>query len=738
MNKNLAICGLLFLPFLAFGQSVETKKDPIVLDSIIVSGNRAGKKTPIPNSTLSITEIRKASSINSLPLLLNFQPSVVSTTEGAGGLGNSSISVRGSDASRINVTLNGVAINDSESQQVFWVNLPALSSIVQSVQLQRGVGTSTNGPGAFGASINLQTLYTSPEPNFRTEASVGSYNTFLNTFSASSGLLPSGLSLNLNYSHSSTDGYVRNGKGEYNSLFASLGYLKGNNSLKINYIFGDQKTGITWEGVSKEEMEKDRRANPAGRYYDAAGNVRYYDNETDNYTQHHSQLFYSYSFSPNLHLVNTINYTRGDGYYENYKYNRKYSSYGLSPQTVKGTLYKKSDVIVRQSMANNYFVASSILKYKNNTLRTSGGVHYSLYHGRHFGRLIWSMYNQNIPSDYKWYENYGNKWEINGFGLAEVDFTKWLTAYVDLQYRHISLNMGGADKDFANLDYTTDYNFFNPKVGATFTLDKYNSLYASLSVGHKEPSRNDIKEAIKSNRGDEILPERMLDYEIGYQLATERVAVGVNLYLMEYKNQLVATGKLNEVGYVVKENVPKSYRRGVELTAGWKALRWLRFDGNLTLSTNKILDYTLWVDTFDSPNTWGGLPQTSVNFGKTDIAFSPNIVGMGVITIEPFPRTTLSLNGKYVGKQYYDNTSSSERCLPSYYLLGANASYQIPLKKGGDITLSIFADNITNNKFVSNAWVYRAIFADGSTPYLEEGFYPQPEANFVFKVAYNF
>lgn len=740
MKKLLFVCGILFFPFLLKGQSDSLSLNHTnVLDSVIISGNRATSRTPVTYTTLSQGEIKKISPNTSLPLMLNFQPSVVSTSEAGSGLGYTRLSVRGSDATRINVTLNGVAINDAESQEVFWVNIPSLPSFLESVQLQRGIGTSANGPGAFGASINMQTLFTAPRPYGEADVSYGFYNTAIASIGAGTGLMKNGLSFDIKYNHSSTDGYIRNGKADLNSLFASFGLLKGTNAFKINYIFGDQHTGITWEGIPREMLAVDRRYNPAGEYYDAAGNVRYYDNETDNYRQHFVQAFYSHQFAYGLLWSNTFNYTNGYGYYENYKDDKKLSDYGLAPQVVDGESHKRSDVIIRQLMDNNYYVATSTLKYNSANIRSSLGVNYSYYDGKHYGRMIWSEWNENIPTDYSWYDNTGVKWETGVYARGEFDVDRW-TFYADLQYRHIDLTMKGIDKDFANLDYRMKYDFFNPKAGINFLLNKQNVFYVSYAMGHKEPSRSDIKESIKSGSAERIKAEMMHDIELGYKYQSAKLLLGVNFYFMEYKNQLVATGKISDVGYEIKENVPYSYRRGLELSTGWQIIKMLRLDANISLSLNKIKNYTAWLDTYDNPTDWNSLPQTSQQYSTTNLTMSPSIVGMAMLTLTPFQNASLSINGKYVGKQYYDNTSSEERSLPGYFVMCGNASYSLPLKRlWGDlsprIVFSIYVDNILNNKYISNAWVYRAVFADGSEPYIEEGFFPQATINCIGKIA---
>lgn len=742
MKRLFIFCGIFFFPFLIFSQTTQQTDKLVVIDSVVVTANRATQKSPIVYTVIGKNEIRNSAPNFSLPLLLKLQPSVVSTTESGSGFGYSRISVRGSDATRINVTLNGVSINDAESQEVFWVNIPSISNFLESVQLQRGIGTSVNGPGSFGASINMQTLFTASQGYGEASASYGSFNTANASIGAGTGLLPYGLSFDIKYNRATTDGYIRNGKADLHSLYTSIGVLKGANAFKINYMMGDQHTGITWDGVSREMLEKDRRSNLSGSYYDEAGNLRYYDNETDNYIQHFVQAFYSHQFANGLLWSSTFNFTKGDGYYENYKWNKKYSTYGLEPQTIDGITYKKSDFIIRQLMDNQYYVASTNLKYDSKNIRTAVGLNYSYYDGRHFGKMLWSKWNANIPDDYSWYDNSGYKWETNTYLKGEFDLSDF-TLYADIQYRHIDFQMVGEDKDFVSLDYSKKYNFINPKGGVNYKLNDKNTFYASYSFAHKEPSRGDIKEAIKAKKGDEIRAERMHDIEIGYKYTGQKFSMVANLYFMEYKDQLVATGKISETGYVIKENIPNSYRRGIELSAGWQIIKILRLDGNITLSMNKIKDYTAYVNLYDNSSDWNPLPQLKEEYKKTDLTLSPSIIGMAMLTLEPIKNGKISIDGKYVGKQYYDNTSSNERSLPQYFVMGGNISYELPFKRGSlnfspTIVFSVYIDNILNNKYISNAWVYRALFADNSNPYIEEGFFPQATTNVIGKIALRF
>ncbi|PKP00303.1 MAG: TonB-dependent receptor [Bacteroidetes bacterium HGW-Bacteroidetes-8] len=736
--KRLALfCGVIFLPLLSQAQDSGQKEKvaQTKLDSVVVESFRGGKNTPVTHSTMDINLLKKQSPVSSVPMVLSLMPSVVSSTEGGNGLGYSSLRIRGSESSRINVTLNGIALNDAESQEVFWVNIPSFTSFLQDVQVQRGVGTSTNGPAAFGASINMRTLFTAQEPYGVADFSIGSYNTFLATVGAGSGLLKNGLSFDLRYSRNRGDGYIRNAKTDLGSLFASAGWFKGDNSLKLTYIMGDQKSGITWEGISKEQMESDRKFNSAGSYYDKAGNLQFYQNETDNYIQHHIQAHFIHRISEKMIWSSTIHFTKGDGYYENYKNNRKFSEYDLPVQRVKEIEYTRSDIVIRQALDNNYIALNSSLSYNSKEFNSTAGVTYSYYDGDHFGNLIWSMYDNNIPENHQWYLNKGFKADLSAFARVEKNLGSKVVAFADLQYRRVVFTLGGEDKDFASLDWKGEYNFINPKAGITINIDIANQLYASVAVGRKEPGRSDIKESVKALTAADVKPERVIDYEAGYRYNSKKVALSANLYFMEYKDQLVPTGKLSETGYIIKENVERSFRRGIELSSSWKPITYLGVDANLTLSTNKILNYTWFLDQFDE--NWNLVSQREVKFDNSHIAFSPSVTGMGMVTLLPNKSSSITVHGKYVGKQYLDNTSNSARSVPQYFVLGLSASKSFEVKSERYLDIQLFIDNILNRRYYSNGWVYSAEFLNGDA-YSEEGLYPQAEINFTAKVSFRF
>ena len=506
------------------------------LDSVVVSSSRAGKDTPVTYTMVGKEQLQRSNPLNSLPMNLALQPSVVSVNEGGTGLGYSKMTVRGSKGSQINVTLNGITLNDAESQEVFWVNIPALSSMISSVQLQRGLGTSANGAGAFGASINMSTPAVNSDPFGSADLSVGSYGTFIGSFAAGTGLTKSGLYFNAAYSRGMTDGYIRNAYADVHSAMAVLGWMNERNSLRLTYLMGSQRTGITWEGISLEQYELDRRYNPAGEYYDQFGNVHYYDNETDNYAQHHLQLNYTHSFSERLVWSSTFNYTRGDGYYENYKAGKSFSKYLMEAPVIDGVEYDEGDFITREALANDYFVLNSDLRYTSERLRMTAGLNLSRYDGDHIGNVLWS----NVLGDsydydsHEWYLNRGLKHEASAFVRGEVLCCDGLTAFADLQYRGVWLDMSGPEDDGVMLDHKDNWQFFNPRAGLSFRWSPSSRVYASAALGHREPGRSDIKELILdankaamagvASRGVDIRPEKMLDIEIGYEYASESLS----------------------------------------------------------------------------------------------------------------------------------------------------------------------------------------------------------------------
>lgn len=724
--------------------------DLIQLEEVIVSGTRAGKNTPVSYSNISHSEIKKQNAARNIPSILQTTPSLVSFTEDGLGVGNTSFRIRGTDATRINVTLNGMPLNNPESQEVYWVNLPDLSNSLQDIQVQRGVGTSTNGPGAFGAGISLQTAGARSEAYGEASTAVGSYGTFLSNVAAGTGVLKNGLSLDARFSRVLGDGYVRNGTVNHTNFYGVVSHYSERQLLRLSYLRGIQHTGISWQGVSDKQMqdpEYGRRYNPAGEYYDDAGNRLYYGNETDNYYSDIVQLTLTRELSRNLTLNSGLSYNHGYGYYENYRYNKKFSDFGLEPQTIDGKTYRKSDFIRRKLMRNNFYVANAGLDYADDRWKLTFGGLYSFYDGDHYGRLPWIKHNENIPVNYEWYRNRGKKSEVNIFTKAEYQLNEKVSLFGDLQYRRVGYRFSGMDDDQMDLTGDFYYNFFNPKAGLFYELSNNHRLYASAAVGKREPLRADLKDGIKGGASNFIKPEKMIDYELGYRYNRNGLKFGANLYYMDYHNQMVQTGKLTDIGYKLMENVKESYRAGIEIEASlplWTEK--LLLDANATLSRNKIRNYVAWFDLYDNSDDYNPIPddnhpeiqkQIANELGTTNISFSPELIGMAGITWQPVSAFYMNLNGKYVGKQYIDNTSDEDKSIGSYFVSSLSAGYTFPKSQVGVINLQFFVNNLFNREYVANGWASTDAFEDGTT-FNWVGYYPQATRNLIGRLTISF
>lgn len=710
------------------------------LDSVIVSASRAGSSTPVTFTMVGKEELKQTNPSNSLPMALTLQPSVVTFNEGGTGLGNSAMTVRGSKGSQINVTLNGITLNDGESQEVFWVNIPSLPSLISSVQLQRGLGTTANGSGAFGASINMSTSSVSKNPFAGFDLSVGSWNTFITSFSAGTGLSKKGLYFNVAYNRGYTDGYVRNAKVRSQSAFISTGWIGENKSLRFTYLLGDQHSGITWDGIDLKQYYKDRRYNSAGIYTDEDGNVRYYENAIDRYNQQHFQLNYTQSFAESLVWTTTLNYTYGFGYDEYYKEDKKLSKYGLDDT-------RESDIIYRKNLRSDYYVLHSDLKYTTDLLRLTTGIYLSGFDGYHYGNVLWASklgndydyaaLNQTKKFSNSWYSNRGLKYDSSVFARAEYDVLPFLTLYADVQYRNVNLNMKGIDDDKEAIPYSKVWNFVNPRAGVTFRKDAHKAFF-SVALGHREPGRSDIKDNVKGSINP-IRPERMLDFELGYEYTSDKLAASSTLYFMDYKDILIETGNLSSSGYAIKENVPKGYRAGIELAAKYLPFNNFTVEGNLTLSRNRLARYISYVRFSD----YSGVK--SFDFGSTDMLLSPSVVGMISTVYTPFRNisssslktTTFGLNFKYVGKQYLDNTSRANMLIPAYNTLNFTLSHEFKVKENS-LMLTFYANNILNRKFYASGYRWEKYNQKKDEVESNIGVYPQAPANFMFKLTYKF
>lgn len=714
----------------------------IQLEEVVVSGTRAGGSTPVSYTNISMSDIKKNNAARNIPAILQTTPSLVSFSEDGLGVGNTYFRIRGTDATRINVTLNGMPLNNPETQEVFWVNLPDLSNSLQNIQIQRGVGTSTNGSAAFGASISLQTTGARSEAYGEASTAVGSYGTFLSNIAAGTGILSNGLSFDARYSRVLGEGYVRNGSVDHTNFYAALSHYTDKQLIRISYLKGIQHTGITWEGVSNEQMqdsEYGRKYNPAGEYYDEMGNRLYHDNETDNYYSDILQLIFSRELSNYLSLNAGLSYNHGYGYYENYRYNRKFSDFGLESQTIDGVTYDRSDFIRRKLMRNDFYVANAGLNYNKDRLNLTFGGMYSFYYGDHYGKLPWIKHNDDISDNYQWYENIGEKSELNIFTKADYQINDKLSLFGDLQYRHVNYEFSGVDDDLEDLNGVFNYNFFNPKAGVSLRLNNQNQLYASVAVGQREPLRADLKDGIKGSLLNPIKPERMIDYELGYRYnSLNGVQLGANFYYMDYHNQMVQTGKLTDIGYKLMENVKDSYRAGLEVEATiplWD--NKVLIDANATFSSNKIKNYVAWFDHYDNQNNWNWEGQIYKEYGTTSISYSPDIISAVGVTWQPSSVFYINLLGKYVGKQYMDNTSDDEKSIEAYFVNNLSAGYTFNKTSFGPFNLQVFVNNLFNKEYVANGWAATDTFADG-TAVNWIGYYPQATRNYMARLTLTF
>ncbi|MGE0078686.1 MAG: TonB-dependent receptor [Bacteroidales bacterium] len=710
----------------------------LMCDEVVVSATRASSRMPLAQSTMSKEQISASNTGFDVPYLLEMQPSVVAMSEGGTGIGNTTLRIRGTDHTRINVTINGVPLNEAESQGVYWVDLPDFTASTDNVQVQRGVGTSTNGAAAFGASVNFQTTTLNPEPYAAIDLLGGSYNTWKTSARVGTGLIHGKFSLEARYSQLRSDGYIERAGSDHKSMFATAAWHGSKSLVRFNIIHGEEHTAITWEGNPDYMMNVDRRYNMAGEYVDANGVTRYYNDQKDNYWQTHYHLITSHSFNDNLTLNATLHLTDGEGYYEEYKSDRKYSKYGLPSLIVGEDTIKKSDFIQRKWMDNVFYGGITSLIYKKDALELTLGGGWNRYDGDHFGRIMWVANNAGLPKNYEWYSNNGLKTDWNAYAKSVWQVNRYLGVFADIQYRGVTYKLKGVDSDLFGLNQDHNWDFFNPKVGATFKFLSAHEVYASFGVANREPARDDLKDALKGT--DNFIPksERLYDWELGYRLKQQTFTVEANLYYMKYVDQLVKTGELTDVGYSVMENVPNSYRAGVELSIGFQPARWIKWEANTTLSKNEIEDYTNYATLTDHPDgdeTGLTVPE---DLGNTTISFSPSIIGASKLSIMPVNGLTLSWISKYVGKQYLDNTQSERRKLDAYWVNNAMVDYRFKLKSAKSIYIQGILNNFLNSKYEANAWVYRTLYQSGDPEYSGIYYYPQAEINFTLKLGVEF
>jgi iron complex outermembrane receptor protein len=684
--------------------AIEADSAVVNLKDVEVVANRAGKDTPVAYTNLNAKQISEINDGRDIPFLISSTPSIVTTGDAGGGIGYSSLRVRGTDASRINITANGVPINDSESSNVYWVNMPDLASSLRDIQIQRGAGTSTNGAGAFGASINMITDAPSYERGALVSASYGSYNANKETIKVSSGLFGNHWSVDARFSHIGSDGYIDRAFSKLWSYMGQLAYTADNTSLRLLAFGGKEQTYMAWDYASKEEMEQyGRRYNPCGKYTAADGTTAFYPNQCDNFVQHHVQLLLGQGLGHDWRLNVALHYTKGDGYYEQYKTNRTLSEYGLQPfYDADGNKVKKSDLIRLKSNDNDFGGGMFNFNYSHGRVNAVLGGAANWHRGIHFGQVAWVRnYVGSIDPLQEYYNNTGRKFDTNVYGRADINIAKGFSAYADLQYRHVRYSIRGISDNFdwnindmAQLNVLRNYNFFNPKAGVTYNNGNHRA-YASWSVAHKEPVRDNFTDGDPDKYPT---PERLFDYEAGYTYSCKLFTVGANLYYMDYKDQLVVTGQLSDTGNAVSVNVPESYRMGVELQGELHPVSWFDWTINATLSRNRIKNFTEYIyeDEWTNP--------ISINCGSTPIAFSPDFLLNNSFNFH-VADFDASLASHYVSSQYMNNARSEEAKLDSYFVSDLGIAYTFRKIAGVKaLRLGFTVYNIFNKKYCNNGY----------------------------------
>lgn len=675
------------------------------LEEVIVSSVRVKENIPIAFNNVSKEEISKRNLGQDIPILLNFLPNVVTTSDAGAGIGYTGIRIRGINSQSTNVTINGIPYNDAESLGTFWVDLPDFSSSVENLQMQRGIGTSVNGSSAFGASINILTDKISEEPYFESANSVGSFNTLKNNFSFSTGLLNNTFEFSGRISKIDSDGYIDRASSDLKSHFFQLSYKKNKSLFKFLNFGGHEITYQAWNGIDLQTLENDRTYNPSGLYYDLNGQEQFHENEVDNYKQDHFQFHWTQSISSNLISNLGLNLTNGKGYYEQYNENGS------------------EDFITRKWLDNQFYVINYNVNYSKNKNNLIFGSTYSEYDGDHYGETIWSQNSGNIAFTDLFYNGNGLKKDFSNFIKSIYQFSERIGIYADLQLRKIDYTTSGSTSNVEDLTVNKHYSFFNPKAGLNFTLNDKNKIYFSLSRAYREPTRSDFENNIN------IQPEELVDYELGWKFNTKKFYFSSNLYYMNYKNQLVLTGALDDVGSPIRKNSGKSFRKGIELESIFKATNNLDISSNISFSRNKNIDYKT---NFDGVVT---------NWGDTDISFSPDLVSSIGVNFRPKEDINISILNKFVGEQFMSNTESVVSKLNSYSTTDLNFIYSFKRSKHfKEIIFTAMINNIFNKEYVSNGYYYT--YDDTwSEPNMITtieglGYYPQALRNFLLGITF--
>lgn len=717
------------------------------LEDVIIEATRAGENTPVTYNNVSKKEIEDQNYGQDLPFLLKWTPSLVTTSDAGAGVGYTGLRIRGSDATRINVTINGVPVNDSESHGVFWVNMPDLASSIDNIQIQRGVGTSTNGAAAFGATVSLQTDLPSKEASAEVNNSFGSFNTRKHTFIVNSGLINDKWAFQGRLSQIASDGYIDRARSDLQSYFLSGGYYGKNTVLKALVFGGKEVTYQSWNGTPEARLTNDQegleavasnngysdeqRANlfNSGRTF----NFYLYDNEVDNYNQDHYQLHLSQRLSENLTGNVSLHYTYGRGYFEQFRDGDDLADYNIDPIVIGGETITETDLIRRRWLDNDFYglTYSLDLDLNEGSNILVGGA-YNRYLGDHFGEVIWAQFAGDSNIRDRYYFSDATKSDFNIYTKANISLNDKINVFGDFQIRSIGYETKGDDNDGQLIDVDESYFFFNPKAGATFQINDNSSAYFSYSVANREPVRNDFVD----NPKNEIPEHEVLNnIELGYRKVTSKYTLSANYYLMDYKNQLVLTGAVNDVGANVRENVADSYRTGIELQGSYNLANNLVLNANATFSRNKIGDFTETIIDF-GPAFDQNIVITN-DYEDTDIAFSPNVIAGGQLIYSPAKNINVAVLSKYVGKQFLDNTSNDNRAIDAYFVTDLRMDINFQSKVFKNINLGLLVNNIFSTEYVSNGYTF-GYFGGQDFEVRENYFYPQAPANFLASLSLKF
>jgi iron complex outermembrane receptor protein len=721
--------------------AVTLKEDVYNLNQVIVQHTRAKKDAPVAQSTIEYADLEKINLGQDLPILLDNQVSIVTTSDAGAGIGYTGFRIRGSDASRINVTVNGIPINDPESQGVFWVNMPDFTSSIENLQIQRGVGTSTNGAGAFGGTVNMQTQGLQEKAYGELSSSIGSFNTQKQTAKFGTGLINKYWAFDGRISSITSDGYIDRASSDLESYYISGGYYGDKTVVKAIHFAGKEETYQSWWGTPQSRIsgkladmqthaDNDgysdaQRANllAAGRTY----NHYLYENEVDHYGQDHYQLHLSHQLSKQLTASMAFHYTYGRGYFEQYRNGDDFADYGLSNLVVGGDTITSTDVIRRRWLDNHFYGTTYNLNYTGDKLNLVVGGAYNEYIGDHFGEVNWMEFANGTAIRDRYYDNTGFKTDLNSYLKADYALNDKVVAFADLQVRSVGYSNTGTDNDLRTLSIDTSFVFVNPKAGITIKMNTKTRLYASLSMANREPVRNDF---IDNPSNEQPKHEQMIDYEFGMDWKSKKASFQANGYFMDYTNQLVLTGALNDVGSNIRANVNNSYRMGIELSGAAALTKKINFTANATFSQNKIEEYKHVI--YDYTN---GYDIVETVYKNTDIAFSPNAIAAVGLDYNPIKSLNILIMHKRVGRQFLDNTASENKAIDGYKTFNAKISYSIYPKYVKEIAFSLLVNNVFNEMYSSNGYTYSYIYGDTIT---ENFYYPQAGTNFLGGITMKF